>query len=412
MRHRVEDQRSPCTIVQTTYNLACTGVTNVFNLSAGQLGSWRETWDVETPNFRKRMRAGEIIVNGYSHAEEHWYNSGNGIIQWGPPSCPNGSWGTEEFDGPHLTLVCESNPLHGRLRPSWVLTQDEVNRTTDLAATKAWASSIGNDAQILVFLAELKKTIRMLVHPIENFSRFLDKVRRDKVRDPRSAVKALTVAEYLAMEWLTYRFGVRPLLSDIQSIVKAIHRPRKTGRTRAKGFAALERTSTVRKTIDWGRVRVTYDLVTTHKLEVRCGFIYDAELNTRDFLGFQFKNIPDTVWELISYSFVVDWFFNIGDWVKALTAYASTPTLGAFTSSKHSITVQRIHVSTVQVVFDGWTLKRPMSGTETLVYSYKGRTPSIPPPSITRKVDFSDFDLSDLRILDALALVKQKLGAR
>jgi len=412
MRHRVEDLRTPCTINQIKYNLACDGVTTTTIRSAGHLGSWRETWDVETPNFRKRIRAGEIIVNGYSHAEEHWYNVGNGIIQQGPPACSNGSSGLETFDGPMLTWVCSLNPLHGNLAPNWVLTQDEVNRVTDLAATKAWADSIGNEAQILVFLAELKKTIALLLHPIQNLSRFLDKVKRDKYADPRSSVKALTVAEYLALEWLTYRFGVRPLLSDIRNIVKAVHKPRKTGRKRAKGSNTLERTSTVRRTIDFGRVRQTYDLITTHSYTARCGFIYAAELDVSDFLGFQFKNIPDAIWELISYSFVVDWFFNIGDWVKALTAYASTPTLGAYTVGVHKINVQRVCVSTQQVVFDGWTLQRPMSGTETLVYSYTGRVPGIPSPSITRKVSLADFNLTDLRILDALALVKQKLGSR
>lgn len=416
MRYRVKDDRTQCVETQTQYNVACDKVTNVTTYSCGYLGSIIETWDVVTPNFAKRRKAGELIVNPYRHTESRWYNSINGVITLGPPLCPDGSSGRDQHDGPQLTRLCEANPTqHGALIPSWVLSQDDVDRLIDISATKAWSAAAGNETQILVFLAELKKTIHDLAHPLENLSKFLNKVLGDKRKDPRAFAKTLTVAEYLQREWLRYRFGIRPLISDIRGIVKAIRKDRRSGRRTARGFATNSRSSSVRKTIDHGgEFRTTYDLTIDHTCNVRSGFVYDAELSVRDSLGLQFQQIPATVWELISYSFVIDWFFNVGDWVNALIPYGTTDAKGAFTTIEHIITVSRVVVGTIDTNSGAntWTLQRPMSGTETLLFRDKQRLASIRPPSLAKKLSLSDISLSDLRILDSLALIKQKLGAR
>jgi hypothetical protein len=54
------------------------------------------------------------------------------------------------------------------------------------------------------------------------------------------------------------------------------------------------------------------------------GIIYEVKImdafdNLAKVAGSRLRDIPATLWEVVPYSFVVDWFFNVGDWIQAFT---------------------------------------------------------------------------------------------
>jgi hypothetical protein len=50
-------------------------------------------------------------------------------------------------------------------------------------------------------------------------------------------------------------------------------------------------------------------------------------------LGLRDQDIPVTVWELVPWSFVVDWFVNVGDWIQAVTPNPSVTVKGSWTTT-------------------------------------------------------------------------------
>lgn len=405
-RFREMDQRSPVTVVYTDEQ--CTS-TNVVNNPGGIVGFWNRTWDERTPRFHERIKKGEIITNPYHNIKEMRTNSINGIIARSNNMCPGGVKPTltQTREGPQLTYMLEQHPSYGRLQPYWLLDQDTVSRVAGIAATKCWSAAQSNDSQLLVTTAELNKTLKLLTNPLGNVKLLIKKIERQK--NASRATRSLTLGKYLSSEWLSYRYGFRPLMLDIEQTLQALSRPQKKGWTRSKGSSSIEQVQTTPFVFPHGDIDTSWSLFHKHVYTAYCGFLYDANLTTQDYLGVNIRSIPGSAWELIPYSFVVDWFANVGTYIEGLTAFVSRRTAGAYTIHKHEITLMRIaHGSVVARNPTASTLVRGMSGVETLTSISKDRVLGVAAPSLRAKFDISSVPL-DLRLFDSVGLILQKL---
>lgn len=394
-------------VVYTDYNCTST-VTNSYG--AGIVGEYVQTWDEKTPHFFRRIKNGEIIVNHYHNIVEMRRNTINGIRVQSQTPCPPGSVNSvfvQDRSGPQLTYMLENNASYGRIQPHWVLSQEEVSRTMDLAVTKMWSKVNNAEAQSLVTLAELPKTFRMLARPLGNFKTYLKSLR--KAKNSTRAGRAMTFGQYISNEWLTYRYGFRPLLMDIEGTLKALNKKEKRGWTRAKASETLERTTSTPFLYSHGDLDTTFNLIRVHRFEAFAGVMFDANLTTSDYLGVNLSGIPLAAWELIPYSFVVDWFVNVGTFIEGLLAYVSTRQAGGYRIYKHTLYAAREVVGTVLARnVNASTLQRQMSGSETLYFISKERQIGVPAPSLRLKFDTASIPV-DSRILDSVGLILQKL---
>lgn len=120
-------------------------------------------------------------------------------------------------------------------------------------------------------------------------------------------------SDALAKAWLTYQYGIMPLVYSARDIQKLIHE------------ASFKfRTTRARKTLQVTEVNVDPGFR---------GLIYrqygETRLNATVKASFQSPqqrraaltgiNLPSTAWELLRYSLVVDWFSNFGDWLLVRT---------------------------------------------------------------------------------------------
>jgi hypothetical protein len=182
------------------------------------------------------------------------------------------------------------------------------------------AQSAFNSGQ---FLGELREALHMVRHPAQALRRGVDdyfeslRKRRKGNLNHRKKI--------LADSWLEYQFGWASLISDINSASEQLRRIR-FGRPPIQEVSAsyTHRHSTTMTTTNEG-VGGLNVIVNTKKEQTSVVKIYGkvtVDLPPGSYLspaslGFRWDQFVPTVWELIPYSFLVDYFTNIGDIIQS-----------------------------------------------------------------------------------------------
>lgn len=210
---------------------------------------------------------------------------------------------------------------------------------------------IQKSVQGQVMALELKQTVQLLKNPftsgvavlkalLNNASTFRGPVRRSSEL------------------WLQYRFGILPLISDIEGIKKAL------SKVSTPEFIGSERVYAVRESAttdiwtgaDQYGVNLKGNIVTSCKAEsiIRFGYHHSAKsafTARTDDLAESFLNIrdlPSTAWEVIPYSFLIDYFLNVGSILNAATTYTGDVVWTSRSTVTTCTTV--LTVSTAEVV--------------------------------------------------------------
>lgn len=398
---------------QTITNVGCTtsGAQQVSENGPGwcPIGEVKTTTDVVTPNYVRRRSRGEVIINPFETVTIK-----RDCTLDGPSAAYKCSTG-----GPY-TMVCERAYFGAALAgakavmptfPS-LFSPEELLNAKEIAATKCWAAINKEETQTLVFLAELGQTISLLRNPLRSIQSFLSKVRSDKEKNASAALRSLTVGQYLAKEWLTYRYGWSQLYRDVYSTLKALEKDERTGLLNAIGHYRMEKENTESLVIDSSPFRVYANRTTIEKISVKCGVFYKGSRSTKDYLGLTPEALLETAWEVIPYSFVVDWVVGVQSYLKGLIAQLSTPVLGSYTTVRQTFIKTAYPTSTVARPADAanWNVTGDVRGTISVSMYKTTRTPGILPPAL--KFDLKIQDFLDIRVLDSLALIANILGRR
>lgn len=189
------------------------------------------------------------------------------------------------------------------------------------------------DLQGLVTLGELGEALRMIRNPAKTlrsgiddyFAILMKRGRSNRSYTPRAVTKIA------ADTWLEYSFGWRPLLSDIDSGAMALANALSLRPTRTPvSFTAYGQKTTASPIAGSnslnGRVRTKYTGSSQSnyigvKFYGAVGLAPNDDGFDQSRFGVSWSEIVPTVWELIPYSFLVDYFVNIGD---IINSYAST----------------------------------------------------------------------------------------
>lgn len=272
-------------------------------------------------DFHKRKNRGELLpVTPYAKVTQtlemsgkadltSWTNNGHVWSNYreqiagpaGAPWCPFGrTYTTYPFDT-GIEDMAESYKEEFGINSDYLV---------QLAASKIY--SRGWDA--LTFLAELGKTIQLLTstaHSIANFWKEFATVEAKWLKTgPEQWLIDTTFSK-----WLEARYGWRLLAYDMQDIANTLIGWDEEARTRQKDRTGVEFT----KTEDFSTVLnqpaaiFTYTDIRKVRINVRGAVI-------ADFLPPRIQLNPFvTGWEVIPYSFVVDWFINVGKALDALS---------------------------------------------------------------------------------------------
>lgn len=193
----------------------------------------------------------------------------------------------------------------------------------DQAIHKAWANQDLTEVQGLVIAAELGESIASLTSAYRAAVKLLKKAKRTH---GLALVKEFSASK-LSEKWMYARYALRPLIYDvIQTLDALVSKTKAVGeRMTSRGHCSETETSTDIYEFDSAtggaiddRWHVEFDRTSKIDVEVRAGVLSAIEqvskVNT-----WGLDQPFEAIWELVPLSFVVDWFFDVGTTIAALT---------------------------------------------------------------------------------------------
>jgi hypothetical protein len=375
-------------------------------------GFQRSQTDVVTPGFRKLSREGKVVNNPRTFSSEAQTASGTfSRVRSVAESCgATHVHNEEDLTGPHGWYYASGTNSLSLPRTS-LITDEEISSAVGVAATQAWEKSNGHLADILVDVAEMRQTLKMFTQPTSAIKPLLSAINRTRKGGLNAFGKVGdgTIASARNL-WLQYRYGVRPLVSSVNGILKALNKPPSSKRQTFRGkYSLFKQGSTTGTTSTWS-TRFNWEQSASDVVNIRAGILMEETLDLPTTLGVDGSGLLSLPWELVPFSFVADWFINVGSFIGGLVPYLTKHPLATWYSvDRTRATVWKI-TSTTAVNPASYTIVRPAQELRTATFVDKVRYPILPMPSIRLKPQALQNVFSDLRGLDAAALAMQQLG--
>lgn len=398
---RQKDRFTSCADTSGAWTLGST-------FKACLLGVVETMTDSVIPGFHRRVQKGDLFFNPmtYTKKQYNFDDQGIGFVMRATANSCSSPLMFQESDVPGA-IVC--NYLLGSTDTSsvtldnqGVFSDSEINNLITEVSTSCLAKRGRADDNLFESLAEWRQTLAMLRRPQRILSDFLDTYNRkiSRLRRLKGASSA----------WLAYRYGVRPFVKDVTAIINGIGQDVGRKRVTVRSQKTLNKFSVDTFTThpSWSWVTTTFRKQTSDSLLVRAMSLDEYVATLASNVGFTAKGLITTPWELVPYSFVADWFVNVGDFFNAIAPAPGYEQLGS------CLMVQR---QTVNV----WTALGGTASPNATIISgnvtgqlsssvlTKTRSVGLPTPGLVVKADFR-LDDPD-RVLDGLSLLTQRLDS-
>lgn len=335
----------------------------------------------------------------------HLWLQFNNLGSWDKRS-ERGSTIYYSVNGGERSYVAVRSNVYGHLNHAWMRYSDELR---DEAVRKAYAkmnSTVANVGDLIRTRRESAKMVLSTVSQLVKAARHLRHGRPDlafyylRGEWKPSHYRA---GDFVGQRWLEYSYGWAPLVQDIYNLLN-------------KGFGEVNfRVSGAAKDLQF----YSYDdsnqnpyattfTSGTEILQYKSRYIIDCVVNDSAIApisAWQLDNPASVMWEALPYSFVVDWFLPIGDYIDN----ACNLTQGKV------IPKSAVMVDTVTQSISGRCSVNPRSGYDPnsgfweMNLRLKSRTVGIrsyPIPSFKNPFSFSQ------RLANQLALLKLELSRR
>lgn len=214
------------------------------------------------------------------------------------------------------------------------------HRVKEIASNQArerWVEAYkeGAKASLGTTLAEWEQSRDMIVNRASQIIKSMRAVRRADFigaavalgcKKPPGLKQWRRYPKGAANVWLEYHFGWAPLIADIGDAVNVLQSPRPSNRFFGKG-SYTDREFFPRGSYDW-----TYDMTMSSRVMISSWVeVSNPNLHRANQLGL--VNPAVIAWELVPFSFVVDWFLPVGKFLDSFTDQVGYNIKKPFTST-------------------------------------------------------------------------------
>lgn len=367
-------------------------------------GTYETMEDVVIPNFHARRKAGEVFFNPMKRSV--WTVTGSGSpmkIGHTGAGCTAQGGITHEGTGPAFPGTVPMIPSLGIPALQVVITPQETQSLLTEVSTSLRNRRGRGDSNLYESLGEWRSTVQMFSRPIARANALHNRV----ARSIRTGQFPRQLSDELAGAWLMARYGLRPLLNDINSVMDNLESAIGKRRITTRAFGSLTGTASGNGTASTGNGgTLSYTWHASQAVTVRAMTLDDVSWSRANALGFTTKGLVTVPWELMTLSFVADWFANVGDLLGALAPTPGWENLGAaLVATDQSACV---YTCTGLVSFaPGYYVSQGPTGSASTSLYQKSRGPLTAPGLVVK----SNFRLDDpTRLLDALTLLSTRFS--
>lgn len=293
------------------------------------------TMDWEADNFHARIKQGEILNHPYRTITE--------ITDSVPPTSYYHLWRTEVQTNCSGSMTgyktwsagAEQQGVYVPPSVAWYpgSVASRRNDVMSLAVTKANANIDTSSMLALAAAAESRKTIQSLSSLCWRAIKIFKAVRRFDVK----ALKNEISQKELADRYMEARYAIRPLMYDVKGVLHSLSVKRERVRRTFRGYASDSQTyeDTVDATFAWYST-ATWKRQLQYDVSARAGVLCDVDVSNVNIYGMD--QLLETAWELTPFSFIVDWFVNVGDVIAAWTPNAGVHQRASWVTLKETLT--------------------------------------------------------------------------
>jgi len=212
-----------------------------------------------------------------------------------------------------------------------------------LAYNKAYSrliDSMGSQSQWAVNVAEQKSSLNMIVGRLGQIRDFTKAVRRADVVGAARVLRSSVPSKFQRGKpkkatwsdtWLEFHFGWAPLIDDISNAIDSFTDPHLSTSRPIKGSASVK--------LQGKTGNITYS--EAHRAKLGCSISIDnPNLHLASRLGL--INPLSVAWELVPFSFVVDWFTNVGQVLSSYSDFAGVSQINPYRTSHSTGTYSKV----------------------------------------------------------------------
>lgn len=349
----------------------------------------RSMFDKVTPGYARRVADGDIINNPMDSTFISREGDDTGIAikstsgsSWYSVDVSRGTGSIWGFPEPALSTV-------------------NLKNLKTLVSTKALSKVNNSGFMGIVSMAEFGKTLSMLRNPLASATgmlRYIAQLRAGRknilinqlgngyvtingrkylkynrvlghrgpgkeVRPPKGNI-IVPAGTAISGSLLANNLGLRPLMMDLDALLNGIPNLHKEERQSYRASQEIRETIVSHSTQGgWGMGSVAVTDTSTVITTCRASILAADRFSITSDFGISPLDIPSAAWELIPYSFVLDYFVNVGDFIGTLKTVNGRDVLASTVVTTVDSTVQRTFGATSPP--PGYTLVRGCTGSYT-----------------------------------------------